>query len=61
MLQFVAALKLKGNLYFLISLHTQYNKHILVMNSVCSPLKLDERLSCTTFSVLENIFVLYNI
>ena len=28
MLQGVAALKLKGNLYFLISLHTQSNKHI---------------------------------
>ena len=33
MLQGVAALKLKGNLYFLISLHTHSNKHILVMNS----------------------------
>ena len=28
MLQGVAALKLKGNLYFLISLHTQSNKQI---------------------------------
>ena len=28
MLQGVAALKLKGNLYFLISLQTQSNKHI---------------------------------
>ena len=28
MLQGVAALKLKGNLYFLISLHTQSNKRI---------------------------------
>ena len=28
MVQGVAALKLKGNLYFLINLHTQSNKHI---------------------------------
>ena len=28
MLQGIAALKLKGNLYFLTSLHTQSNKHI---------------------------------
>ena len=28
MLQGVAALKLKGSLYFLIRLHTQSNKHI---------------------------------
>ena len=28
MLQGIAALKLKGNLYFLCRLHTQFNKHI---------------------------------
>ena len=49
MLQGVAALKLKGNLHFLSSLHIQLYKHILVMNSICSQQKLDERLSRTTF------------
>ena len=37
MLQGVAALKLKGNFYFPISLETQSTKHILGMNSICSP------------------------
>ena len=43
-LQGAAASKLKGNFYFLNSLHAQSNKqtHILVMNSICSRQKLDE-------------------
>ena len=49
MLQGVAALKLKDNLYFLSSLHTQSNKHIFFMNSIYSPQKMDEPLSNTTF------------
>ena len=61
MVQGVAALKIKGNLYFLINLHTQSNKHILVMNSLCYPKKLDERLSCTTFCVPYDICVQYDI
>ena len=45
----VAALKLKGNLYFLSSVNTQSIKHILGMNRICSSQNLDERLSLTTF------------
>ena len=45
MLHSVAALKLKGNSYFLSSFQT----HVLLMNSICSQKNLDERLSRTTF------------
>ena len=37
MLQVVAALKLKGNLYFLISLHSKSNKHIFCLSSQSVP------------------------
>ena len=58
MLEGVAALKLKDNSYFLISVHTQSSQITMFMNSICSPLKLDEKLSRTTFCVPYNICVL---
>ena len=61
MLQGVAALKLKGNIYFLISLHTQSNKHILVMNSICyewiKDCPMQHFVSRTTFNLKEYISV----
>ena len=39
MLQGIAALKLKSNLYFLISLHTQSNKHIFWLLTQSVPYK----------------------
>ena len=70
MLQGVAALKLKGNLLFLISLHTQSNKHIFCLwtQSVSHKSWMKDCpvqhfvsyatfVSCTTFNLKEYISV----
>ena len=71
MLQGVAALKLKGNLYFLISLQTQSNKHIFWYFGYelnLFPIKMKDwpvqhfvscttSVSCATFNLKEYISV----